>query len=319
MKGEAGRSERLFRAAVSAFCSLTRPTRREIAQLEDLALPLFDTVSVEARRFAAAALSECEYAPRALVQRLCNDRVDIAAPLLIRSRLVKDVDLIALIGRHGLPHARAIARRPNLNPAIADLIRALDNSGSVRLPGDSQGSSEKVSRPAFATDTESREHGPGTSAENARQRLRSMMLPSREEEQPASNPSDGHSPYAKLRDTALMGNSALFQTVLADAAGIDFRAAKSMAEMPDNSILMAALRSFELSEERAFLICAALFPGSFANPTRIRRFLEAYRALDPDAARERVTAWEREKASVPSATNRTQDAVANHAERLKAS
>ncbi|MEP9371004.1 hypothetical protein [Mesorhizobium sp. KR1-2] len=283
-------------------------------------MPLFDAVSVEARRFAAAALSECEYAPRALVQRLCNDRVDIAAPLLIRSRLVKDVDLIALIGRHGLPHARAIARRPNLNPAIADLIRALDNSGPVRLSGDSQGKNEKATQPDFAKDTESREHNPGTLAEDARQRLRSMMLPSREEELPAGNLSGSVSPYAKLRDTALMGNSALFQTVLADAAGIDFRAAKSMAEIPGNSILMAALRSFELSEERAFLICAALFPGSFADPTRIRRFLEAYRALAPDAARERVKAWERDIASVPSATNRTQDAAANQAEaRLKAS
>ena len=46
IKSEAQKAERLFRAAVSAFCSLTRPSRREIAQLEDLALPLFDFVSV---------------------------------------------------------------------------------------------------------------------------------------------------------------------------------------------------------------------------------------------------------------------------------
>ncbi|WP_204279817.1 hypothetical protein, partial [Serratia marcescens] len=51
---ETGKAERLFRAAISAFCSLPRPSRREIAQLEDLALPLFDDTPNEALRFGAA-------------------------------------------------------------------------------------------------------------------------------------------------------------------------------------------------------------------------------------------------------------------------
>ena len=36
ISGETERADRLFRAAVSAFCSLTRPSRREIEQLERL-------------------------------------------------------------------------------------------------------------------------------------------------------------------------------------------------------------------------------------------------------------------------------------------
>ena len=83
MKGEAGKADRLFRAATSAFCSLTRPSRRDIVQLEDLALPLFNLVSVEARRYMAAALSDCQSPPPALVRRLCDETIDIAAPLLI--------------------------------------------------------------------------------------------------------------------------------------------------------------------------------------------------------------------------------------------
>src|SRR5690606_16242891 len=100
IRSDAQRAERLFRASVSAFCSLPRPSRREIAQLEDLALPLFDLVSVEAKRYVAAALSECAYPPAGLFRRLCDETVDIAAPLLIRSAALSDVDLIALIGRH---------------------------------------------------------------------------------------------------------------------------------------------------------------------------------------------------------------------------
>ena len=55
---EAGKSEKLFRAAISAFCSITRPTRREVAQLEDLVLPLFDSVSADSRRYVARARGE---------------------------------------------------------------------------------------------------------------------------------------------------------------------------------------------------------------------------------------------------------------------
>jgi uncharacterized protein (DUF2336 family) len=123
---DASKAERLFRASVSAFCTLTRPSRREVVQLEDLTLPLYDEVSPEARRYVAAALSECAVAPARLVERLANDRVDIAAPLLARSEALTDVDLIALIGKHGLSHARVIARRAALNPTIAQLIRALE-------------------------------------------------------------------------------------------------------------------------------------------------------------------------------------------------
>ena len=141
-RAEAGKSERLFRASISAFCSLTRPSRREIGQLEDLTLPLFDSVSPEGLRYAAAALSECAHAPEALVRRLCESTVDIAAPLLARSKALTDIDLIALIGRHGLPHARAIAKRKELNVTIANLIRALEKPTLVHRNDDAMPQAE---------------------------------------------------------------------------------------------------------------------------------------------------------------------------------
>src|SRR5690606_5917206 len=101
-------------------------SRSEVVQLEDLTLPLFDQVSVESRRYVSAALSECGTPPPALVKRLADESADIAAPLLIRSQVLGDADLVALIARHGWSHARVIARRRNLNPAIADLIALLE-------------------------------------------------------------------------------------------------------------------------------------------------------------------------------------------------
>ncbi|TSE13510.1 hypothetical protein C1D09_003780 [Mesorhizobium intechi] len=301
IRTESGKAERLFRAAVSAFCSLTRPSRREIGQLEDLTLPLFDDVSVESRRYVAAALSECEYAPAALVRRLCEEPVDIAAPLLIRSRAVSDIDLIALIGRHGLPHARAIARRKDLNPTIADLIRALERPTLVRVrEPDVQASTEPTVAAANAEAVEhnaSSQRSPGIAAEDARRRLRSMMRTGDEASAAKVDAFPGSDTYVKLRETALTGNAAFFQTALADALDIDFPTARSLTASQNYASLLAALRSLDFSEDRAFLITVAIYPGLFPHPQAIRTYLDRYRLLHRDVALDRVRGWKAEALS----------------------
>jgi uncharacterized protein (DUF2336 family) len=295
-RAETGKSERLFRAVVSAFCALTRPSRREIGQLEDLTLPLFDSVSADGLRYAAAALSECAYAPDALIRRLCESTVDIAAPLLARSKALSDIDLIALIGRHGLPHARAIAKRRDLNPTIADLIRALEKPMLARR-----------NDPPFAAAPEPAEAPPsgpqripGAAAEGMRNRLRGMMLteaPRHERADTRLNPADRSGAYAKLRETALTGNVAFFQTALADALDIDFATARRLTETSDTAPLITALRALDLGEDKAFLIAVAVFPKLFPHPQAIRLFLDRYRLLHREAALERVKLWKADRAS----------------------
>ncbi|MFI0847706.1 DUF2336 domain-containing protein [Mesorhizobium sp. IMUNJ 23232] len=291
VKSDASKAERLFRASVSAFCSLTRPSRREVAQLEDLTLPLFDQVPADARRYVAAALSECAIAPSRLIAKLTDDRIDVAAPLLMRSSLLSDVDLIALIGKHGIAHARVIARRPTLNPTIAQLIRALEASISampkiVRV-------SEAAQKPAEQEIAPQPERG--QAAEAVRSRLREMMRSdlrsaySLETHVPADR-----SVFGKLRDTALTGNDTFFQTALADALGMNLPAARAITETSSYSSLLAALRALDLGEEQAFMIAAAIFPAQFAHPEAIRMFVERYRALDYETARERVRGWKLE-------------------------
>jgi len=288
LRTEAGKAERLFRAAVTAFCSLTRPTRREIQQLEDLTLPLFPQVSVESRRFVAAALSECAYPPKALVQRLCDEPVETAAPLLVRSVALTDIDLIALIGRHGLGHARAIAGRFGLNATIIDLIRALEASTAAQV---------QDAVPELRKEEPAMSHPyPGVFAENARRRLRSMMR-GNVEVTADEGVEISVSLYSKLRESALTGHAAFFQTVLADLLEIEFRQARKITEASNYSGLLAALRALELNAEEAFLITSAVFPTSFAHPEGIRLFVERFRLLHPDAAIERVRGWRAETLS----------------------
>lgn len=267
--------ERLFRAAVSAFCSLARPTRREIVQLDDLALGLFDAVSRDARRFAAATLSKCDPAPPGLVRRLAEEPVDIAAPLLVRSRALSDVDLIALIARHGLPHARAIARRDHLHPAIAALIRAL------------------VARAESAAEIAARIEEDDDPLEAIRRQLREVMREAgRSGGTPAQDPT---LLYARLREAALSENAHTVVEALSAALGISAARARRLFQGTGYGDLLTGLRALELKAEEAFLLTAALFPAEVAHPAAIRLFLERYGAASPQAARERLARWREEE------------------------
>jgi len=273
IKGDGKRAERLFRAAVSAFCSLTRATRRDIVQLEDLALPLFDQVSVEAKRYVSAALSECETPPPALIHRLADESVDVAAPLLIRSPALNDADLVTLIGRHGYQHARAIGRRANLNPAIAELVAVLERKVVPLRP-------RTEAQPAKPTPANAK-----ATASETLHRLRDMMRPAA----PAQLPEG--SAYERLRATVLSGRPGFFQAALAEALDRDFGAVRDTSTDASYSWLLDALRVLNVEDEKAFLVTAAFYPGSFSDLNAIRLFLLRYAAISKEEARRRIANW----------------------------
>lgn len=266
----AGKADRLLRAAVTSFCSIARPTRRETAQLDDLAAPLIAGASEETLRFVAAALSETPFAPPSLVRRLADLPVEISAPLLMRSPVLTPIDLLALIGRRGSEHARAIAARPGLDERIMRLIASLEIGPNEPMPA---------------------------SAEEARDRLRAMMRPA-QETAPAPEPAgnavrlrwEGEpGTYRKLRSTALAGAPALFHTALADALDIAPDCARDIVEDSDPARLIVALRALALSEEEAFLVMQCL------RPARDRRgiavWLDAWQAVSHEDAARVASRW----------------------------
>ncbi len=293
LKGDAGKADRLVRAAVSAFCSLTRPSRREIAQLEDLVLPLYPMVSRETKRFLAAALCESDLPPPRLTLRLAAEPVDVAAPVLIRSPALVDADLVALIAEHGIAHARAIGRRAQLNPAVTQLIRALE--ASLQPPVD-----VPATTPAIAAAPDQLAAPPvAGEADRVRERLREMM---RTQNDVAGAQTEAASkakraPFLALRDAAFTGSRRLFQTALADALGLQFSAARTIVELTSYAPLLTGLRSLDFSEEQAFMIAVAVHPRQFTHPEAIRLFLERYRLIEPETARERVRGWKLEMVS----------------------
>lgn len=296
-KDATDKADRLFRAATTAYCSLPRPMRADTHQLEDLTLSLYPRVSRETLRYVCAALSECAQPPAVLVSRLVEEEPEICAPLLVRTSVLTDVELIALIARKGLGHARVIARRADLHPTIAALAATLERKEQLSrahsaLVATAAEKGEIIPHPARAVEEQPAAATTGgldqqleqlrkrTVAET-RQALRLMMRPSRPVQ------AEGGA-YKLLREAALTGSPKLLQAALADTLELDAAGARALVETSDPNGLLAALRTLDLAPEQAFTVTAAAFPTQFPHAVAIRLFHERYAGLDIDLARERL-------------------------------
>ncbi len=277
-KGVADKAERLFRASISAYCCLSYPTRAEAQQLEDLALPLYNAVSAETLRYVAAALSECTLPPPGLVARLCEEAPEVSAPLLIRTRSLSDIDLIALIARKGIGHARVIARRAGLHPTIAALAATLERKARLQ----SFQSTVADPAPLFVKPADTALENHKRSLDETRSALRTMMTA------PAKPEPTPFEAYQRLRKAALTGSKPVLHTALAEVLRVDGSSARSILESSNQSAFLSALRSLDLPDDRAFLLMACAYPNSFPHPVSIRLFLERYGGTDIETARDQL-------------------------------
>lgn len=247
-------------------------------------LVLFDKVSDDAKRFAAAALSDSRTAPVELILRLANESAETAAPVLARSPLLRPGDFVQLVEKHGAAHARALSRRQDIDPAIKALLELIVDR------------SHRASERELAIDHEAVDTGvprPGAAAEAVRERLRAAVAGDAGREtikRPTVTAPRGVL-LARLRSTALSGVPALFQTALADALGIDYAAAGRIIGSPGYSGLLTALRGLGIRTESAFLVVAAVYPEQFASTAAIRLFVERYDLIGVDAALDRIEDW----------------------------
>lgn len=79
-------------------------------------------VEMDVRRRLAERLAESPTAPRNLVTMLANDQIEVARPLLEKSGVLEDADLLDIVRRHGQAHMLAISMRPQVSAAVADAL-----------------------------------------------------------------------------------------------------------------------------------------------------------------------------------------------------
>ena len=53
---------------------------------------------------------------------MANDVIDVAYPVLAKSTLLEDDELVGIVTRHAKQHAMAVTHRPTVSPLVSDAI-----------------------------------------------------------------------------------------------------------------------------------------------------------------------------------------------------
>ncbi|MEH6697830.1 MAG: DUF2336 domain-containing protein [Brevundimonas sp.] len=108
---------------VMALCDQHPATSQDLSPvLTDIFLVLARQAEHDIRKALSERLATAPWAPSALVNILALDDIEIARPILSRSPILNDEDLLAVLVQASLEHQIEVARRPNLSARVADAI-----------------------------------------------------------------------------------------------------------------------------------------------------------------------------------------------------
>lgn len=274
--------------AVRQFCRRSRAHREEKTMLADLILPLLPRIGDEARRTVAALLAGCDFAPKALLLALSDFRVAVCSPVLTRSRLLSDPELLAIISQHGEDHARAIARRPALTFPVVSALRAMNSAGVDRAldlrqrvePPARQDAAQSLAAPKEAP-RQIATGNPSPCEPHA-------VAPS---EALARFPRRTGTDHGELLELAREQNRTLLHTAFADGLCVTVASAAALCSDPTSRNLIHALRFMETPTSVAGEIFQCLAPGLSKQEGVMTRFEAVYDSVTPDQAARKVLQW----------------------------
>ncbi len=106
-------------------------SNREQELLSDVLIGLMRQAESDLRAALAERLSVLDDAPLRLVLNLANDEIDVARPVLERSTVLSDLDLIYIVKARGAEHWQAIAARENLSSQLVDVLADKYDEGTA--------------------------------------------------------------------------------------------------------------------------------------------------------------------------------------------
>lgn len=107
-------------------------TDRERALMTDILNQLVQDVETAVRRHLSERLSILPNAPRELILTLANDEIAVARPVLLKSEILHDIDLIEVIQHRTMEHHLAIAMRKNVSEAVSDALVETGNTDVIK-------------------------------------------------------------------------------------------------------------------------------------------------------------------------------------------
>jgi len=106
----------LYRAQGPYLSERERLLMREILQRLSL------DVEMAVRIALAERLADDEDAPLDLILLLCDDKIEVARPVIMRSRKLSDVEILKFIADASAAHQATIAERPNIGEPVTEVL-----------------------------------------------------------------------------------------------------------------------------------------------------------------------------------------------------
>jgi uncharacterized protein (DUF2336 family) len=101
-------------------------SQRERTLMREIMQRLTRDVEMAIRIKLAEKLADDAEAPLDLILLLCDDTIEVARPIILRSRKLTDEELLALVKSAPLPHQTACAERPNIGEPVTCALAELN-------------------------------------------------------------------------------------------------------------------------------------------------------------------------------------------------
>jgi uncharacterized protein (DUF2336 family) len=99
---------------------------RECDLMREILRRLVQDVEMAIRIALAERLADDITAPHDLILLLADDRIEVARPLLLRSALLSEADVLHLIAEASVQHHEALAQRPNIGEPVTEALAKSD-------------------------------------------------------------------------------------------------------------------------------------------------------------------------------------------------
>lgn len=103
----------------------------ERALTEGILHQLINDVEASVRKGLADRLSKLDNAPSGLIVLLANDEISVALPILQRSTVLQDEELVEIVRHKSMSHQLAIAMRDSISEPVCDALAETDNEAVV--------------------------------------------------------------------------------------------------------------------------------------------------------------------------------------------
>ncbi|MGP1254050.1 MAG: DUF2336 domain-containing protein [Kiloniellales bacterium] len=105
---------------------------REHALMTDILCKLIRDVEMRVRRELSERLAQRENAPLEIVKLLANDEIEVARPVLVTSKVLRDVDLVEIVRHRTQQHQLSIAMRREVSEFVSEALVEAGNADVIK-------------------------------------------------------------------------------------------------------------------------------------------------------------------------------------------